>query len=40
MSQYSLDEYTLIKHVMYDGTAAVRKPWHRTVFTGTTTDQP
>jgi betaine-aldehyde dehydrogenase len=40
LSQYSLDEYTLIKHVMYDGTAAVRKPWHRTVFTGTTTDQP
>jgi hypothetical protein len=24
---------------MYDGTAAVRKAWHRTVFTGTTTDQ-
>ena len=36
MSQYSLDEYTLIKHVMYDGTAAVRKDWHRTVFTGAT----
>ena len=36
MSQYSLDEYTCVKHVMYDGTAAVRKDWHRTVFTGST----
>jgi betaine-aldehyde dehydrogenase len=34
MSMYSLEEYTNIKHVMYDGTAAVRKDWHRTVFTG------
>lgn len=32
MSQYSFDEYTNIKHVMYDRTAAVRKDWHRTVF--------
>ena len=24
MSSYSLDEYTVVKHVMYDGTAAVR----------------
>ena len=36
MSMYSLEEYTNIKHVMYDGTAAVRKDWHRTVFTGPT----
>jgi len=36
MSQYSLDEYTCIKHVMYDGTSAARKGWHRTVFSGTT----
>ena len=36
MSLYSLEEYTNIKHVMYDGTAAVRKDWHRTVFTGST----
>ena len=36
MSQYSFDEYTNVKHVMYDGTAAVRKDWHRTVFTGST----
>jgi betaine-aldehyde dehydrogenase len=32
MSQYSFDEYTNIKHVMYDRTAAVRKDWHRTIF--------
>jgi len=34
MSAYSFDEYTVVKHVMYDGTAAVRKDWHRTIFTG------
>ncbi len=34
MSMYSFEEYTTVKHVMYDGTAAVRKDWHRTVFTG------
>jgi betaine-aldehyde dehydrogenase len=34
MSMYSMEEYTNIKHVMYDGTAAIRKDWHRTVFTG------
>jgi betaine-aldehyde dehydrogenase len=33
MSQYSLDEYTLLKHVMYDRTGLARKPWHRTIFT-------
>jgi betaine-aldehyde dehydrogenase len=32
MSQYSFDEYTNVKHVMYDRTAAVRKDWHRTIF--------
>ncbi|WP_354642503.1 gamma-aminobutyraldehyde dehydrogenase [Kitasatospora camelliae] len=32
MSQYSLDEYTQIKHVMYDTTAVARKDWHRTIF--------
>ena len=36
MSTYSFEEYTHVKHVMYDGTAAVRKDWHRTIFTGTT----
>lgn len=32
MSQYSLDEYTAIKHVMYDITGDAEKEWHRTVF--------
>ncbi|MFC6595675.1 gamma-aminobutyraldehyde dehydrogenase [Kitasatospora paranensis] len=32
MSQYSLDEYTQVKHVMYDTTAVARKDWHRTIF--------
>lgn len=34
MSQYSLDEYTQVKHVMYDGTGIARKDWHRTIFGG------
>ena len=34
MSSYSFDEYTVVKHVMYDRTARVRKDWHRTIFTG------
>jgi len=32
MSQYSFDEYTNVKHVMYDRTAVVHKDWHRTIF--------
>ncbi|GCD96413.1 gamma-aminobutyraldehyde dehydrogenase [Embleya hyalina] len=32
MSQYSFDEYTQVKHVMYDGTGIARKDWHRTIF--------
>ncbi|MFH8975298.1 gamma-aminobutyraldehyde dehydrogenase [Streptomyces sp. NPDC017890] len=32
MSVYSFEEYTQVKHVMFDNTAAVRKDWHRTVF--------
>ncbi|WP_330173356.1 gamma-aminobutyraldehyde dehydrogenase [Streptomyces sp. NBC_01498] len=32
MSSYSFEEYTQVKHVMYDNTAAVRKDWHRTIF--------
>ncbi|MEB8341807.1 gamma-aminobutyraldehyde dehydrogenase [Streptomyces endophyticus] len=32
MSVYSFDEYTQIKHVMFDNTAVVRKDWHRTIF--------
>jgi betaine-aldehyde dehydrogenase len=34
MSVYSFEEYTQVKHVMYDNTAVVRKDWHRTIFTG------
>ncbi len=33
MSTYAFDEYTHVKHVMYDITAVPRKPWHRTIFT-------
>ncbi len=32
MSQYSLDEYTQVKHVMHDLTGVARKDWHRTIF--------
>jgi betaine-aldehyde dehydrogenase len=32
MSQYSLDEYTAIKHVSTDITGIARKEWHRTIF--------
>ena len=39
MSSYSFDDYTQIKHVMYDATAVVRKDWHRTVF-GDRAEQP
>jgi betaine-aldehyde dehydrogenase len=38
MSAYSLDEYTLVKHVCSDITAVARKPWHRTVFAGVDND--
>jgi betaine-aldehyde dehydrogenase len=33
MSQYSLDEYTVVKHAMFDRTAVAHKAWHRTIFT-------
>ncbi|MBW5482822.1 gamma-aminobutyraldehyde dehydrogenase [Streptomyces bambusae] len=32
MSAYSFEEYTQVKHVMYDNTGAAAKDWHRTVF--------
>ncbi|MFE6935607.1 gamma-aminobutyraldehyde dehydrogenase [Streptomyces sp. NPDC057699] len=32
MSSYSFEEYTQVKHVMYDNTAVAGKDWHRTVF--------
>ena len=34
MSLYSLEDYTVIKHVMTDLTGIARKQWHRTVFDG------
>lgn len=32
MSAYSFEEYTQVKHVMYENTAVIRKDWHRTIF--------
>ena len=32
MSTDSFEEYTTVKHVMYDVTGAARKEWHRTIF--------
>ncbi|MBO1268251.1 gamma-aminobutyraldehyde dehydrogenase [Arthrobacter cavernae] len=32
MSAYSFEEYTQVKHVMYELTGAVEKDWHRTIF--------
>jgi betaine-aldehyde dehydrogenase len=32
MSSYSFEEYTQVKHVMYDNTAVAKKDWHRTIF--------
>jgi len=32
MSTYSFDDYTVVKHVMYDITGVAAKPWHRTIF--------
>ncbi|WP_405428635.1 gamma-aminobutyraldehyde dehydrogenase [Streptomyces erythrochromogenes] len=32
MSAYSFEEYTQVKHVMYDNTAVAAKDWHRTIF--------
>jgi betaine-aldehyde dehydrogenase len=39
MSAYSFDEYTNVKHVMYDATASVRKDWHRTIFDNEASDR-
>jgi betaine-aldehyde dehydrogenase len=33
MSDYSLEEYLTIKHVMSDITGVPEKPWHRIIFT-------
>ncbi len=32
MSSYSFEDYTVVKHVMYDITGIARKGWHRTIF--------
>ena len=32
----NVDEYTNVKHVMFDATATARKDWHRTIFSGRT----
>ncbi|MEV5438239.1 gamma-aminobutyraldehyde dehydrogenase [Streptomyces sp. NPDC052682] len=32
MSLYSFEEYTQVKHVMFDNTAVAAKDWHRTIF--------
>ena len=32
MSAYSFEEYTNVKHVMFDVTAAASKSWHRTIY--------
>jgi betaine-aldehyde dehydrogenase len=32
MSTYAFDEYTNVKHVMYDATAVAKKDWHRTIY--------
>jgi len=32
MSTYSFEEYTTVKHVMFDLTATAAKDWHRTIF--------
>ena len=35
MSSYAFEEYTQVKHVMSDITAAAAKPWHTTIFANT-----
>lgn len=32
MSTYSFQDYTVVKHVMFDITGVAAKPWHRTIF--------
>jgi betaine-aldehyde dehydrogenase len=40
MSSYSFEEYTVVKHVMFDLTGIAAKDWHRTIFTLPTSDRP
>jgi betaine-aldehyde dehydrogenase len=32
MSYYALEEYTVVKHVVFDNTGEQRKPWHAVVL--------
>lgn len=32
MSTYSFDDYTVVKHVMFDRTGTAQRDWHRTIF--------
>jgi len=32
MSHYALEEYTVVKHVMFDITGDAKKAWHSVVF--------
>lgn len=32
MSTYSFDDYTVVKHVMFDRTGVAQRDWHRTIF--------
>jgi len=32
MSTYSFDDYTVVKHVMFDRTGTAKRDWHRTIF--------
>jgi betaine-aldehyde dehydrogenase len=34
MSYYALEEYTIVKHVMFDITGDQKKAWHSVVFDG------
>jgi betaine-aldehyde dehydrogenase len=40
MSQYSFEEYTIVKHVALDLTGEARKPWHAVVWQGGRQEPP
>ncbi len=40
MSAYSLEDYTIVKHVSSDITGVARKDWHRTVFADRSPESP
>lgn len=39
MSRYSLEEYTVVKHVSWDISGVARKDWHRTIFADRAADE-